>query len=279
MKNGNKMIVIKNLGFSYKDKKIFHNLNLKFSMGEWVSVIGHNGSGKTTLAKILTGLLQHKEGQVFIYDKELTEDNLFELRSLIGIVFQNPDYQFVGFDVQNDIAFGLENQLLSRKEIQARIKKYSQMIGIENLLYEKPQVLSGGQKQKVAMASVLAMEPEIIILDEPTSFLDPQSSQEIFDIIKNIHTKRNKILITITHDLHFAFKSDKIIVLEKGLMYKYTEPKHLLEDEDFCLKYFNFLPLAIQIYYKLKNELDLEKINQKFFKKLKDTLWQYNLKM
>ncbi|MEZ0180064.1 ATP-binding cassette domain-containing protein ['Camptotheca acuminata' phytoplasma] len=272
------MIVIKNLGFNYKNKKIFNNLNLEILIGNWISIIGKNGSGKSTLAKILIGLLKQNEGQIFIDGRELIEDNLSEIRSLMGIVFQNPDYQFVGLDVKSDIAFGLENQLLSRKEMQKRIEKYSRMMNINHLLDKKPQDLSGGQKQKVAITSVLVMEPKIIIFDEPTSFLDPQGAKEIFDIIYNISKEQNKILITITHDLNFALKSDKILLLEEGNLEQYW-PLELLENYDFAQKYFNYLPLSMKINYELQKRLDSKDINKEFFNKLKDALWEYTLKM
>ncbi|MDC9031957.1 ATP-binding cassette domain-containing protein [Columbia Basin potato purple top phytoplasma] len=273
------MIIVKNLNFNYKDKKILNNLNFEITKGTWVSLIGDNGSGKTTLAKLLIGLLSPNKGQIFINNEELTEDNLLEVRSSMGIVFQNPDYQFVGFDVENDIAFGLENKLLPREQIRKKIDEYSSMLNIRHLLHKKPQELSGGQKQKVAITSVLAMEPDIIIFDEPTSFLDPQSSKEIYDIIQNIHKQKNKILITITHDLSFAFRSDAIMALDKYYLWKYDKISNLLKDFSFLKKYFNYLPLGMKIYYELQKDKDLSKINPKKLQELKDCLWQYNSKM
>ncbi len=273
------MIIVKNLSFNYKDKQIFNDLNFEIYSGQWIAIIGDNGSGKTTLAKILVGLLNKHKGQIFINNIELNENNLTKLRFLIGIVFQNPDYQFVGFDVKSDIAFGLENQLLSREKIESKILKYSNMLNIQHLLDSKPQELSGGQKQKVAIASVLSMEPDIIIFDEPTSFLDPQGSEEIYDIIQFIHKQKNKILITITHDLSFALKSDKIMILDKGDLIKYDKPSNLIKDSLFLQNYYNHLPLELKLYYDLQKEKDLSEINQKKIEQLKDVLWQYNLKM
>ncbi|QTX02805.1 ABC-type cobalt transport system ATP-binding protein [Candidatus Phytoplasma luffae] len=273
------MIVIKNLNFSYRNKKILKNFNLNISMGEWVTIIGNNGSGKTTLARILMGLLQPNEGKIFIDGKEFNEDSLQEMRSYIGMVFQNPDYQFVGSNVLNDIVFGLENQLLSREEMQKKLDKYTVMLNIQDLLDKNPQNLSGGQKQKVAIASVLAMEPKIIILDEPTAFLDPQGAQEIFDIIYNIKKNTDKILIIITHDLNLSSKSDKILFLEEGNLVKYSPPVELFSDNNFCEKYFNYLPLALKIHFALERESDIKKINKDFFYKLKGCLWEYIFEM
>ncbi|MBP3059391.1 ATP-binding cassette domain-containing protein [Texas Phoenix palm phytoplasma] len=275
------MIIVKNLDFKYKDKRIFHNLNFIIESGQWISIIGENGSGKSTLAKILTGLLQFQKGEILINNFSLNEDNLIYLRSLIGIIFQNPDYQFVGFDVRSDIAFGLENKKFQRSEILEKIKKYSAMLGIEDLLYKKPQELSGGQKQKVSIASVLAMEPEIIIFDEPTAFLDPKGAKEIQNIIQNIHKQKNKILITITHDFSFALKSDKIMLLQEGFLLKYEKSHKFLKDFDFLYKFFPNLPLSLQLYFLLfkDRKIDTQNKNKKFFNKLKDALWQYILKM
>ncbi|MFR0367881.1 ATP-binding cassette domain-containing protein [Candidatus Phytoplasma palmae] len=273
------MIIVKNLDFKYKDKIIFHNLNFIINSGQWISIIGENGSGKSTLAKILTGLLQLQKGEILINNISLTEDNLIDLRSSLGIIFQNPDYQFVGFDVRSDIAFGLENKQLKRSEIEKKIQKYSLMLGIEELLDKKPQELSGGQKQKVSIASVLAMEPEIIIFDEPTAFLDPKGAKEIQNIIQNIHKQKNKILITITHDLSFALKSDKIMVLQEGILVKYENSYKFLKDFDFLNKFFPNLPLSLQLYFLLFKDQKIDNQNKKFFNKLKDVLWQYILKM
>ncbi|TVY12332.1 ATP-binding cassette domain-containing protein [Candidatus Phytoplasma pini] len=273
------MINVKNLDFSYKEKEIFYNLNFNIYPGKWISIIGDNGSGKSTLAKILIGLLFPSKGKILINNLELNEINLSNIRSLMGIVFQNPDYQFVGFDVKSDIAFGLENCSLSREQIQERINKYSNMFLVNELLDKKMQELSGGQKQKVAITSVLAMEPQIIIFDEPTAFLDPKETQEINNIIKNINQKKDKIIITITHDLSFALQSDEIIVLKQNKIWKYETSRNLLKNQDFLEEFFFSLPLALKVYYQLQKEKDLSSIDLPFFEELKDVLWQYNFEM
>ncbi|MDV3205273.1 MAG: energy-coupling factor transporter ATPase [Weeping tea tree witches'-broom phytoplasma] len=274
------MIIVKNLSFGYKkDLSILNNINFKILPGQWVSIIGDNGSGKSTLAKILAGLLQIQKGKIFINNFELKEENLSLLRACMGIIFQNPDYQFVGFDVRSDIAFGLENQRLSRQRMQQIITKISQELNIYDLLDKKPQDLSGGQKQKVAIASVLAMNPEIIILDEPTSFLDPQGVKEINDIVKKIHKEKKKILITITHDLEFALQSDEIIFLNRGCLLKHDMPKNFIKDYLFLQKYFVKLPLSLKIYYAMEQEKNLNIIKLEILQQIQDILWQYSLKM
>jgi energy-coupling factor transport system ATP-binding protein len=272
------MIIVENLNFSYKDKKILNNLNFQIKNNQWISIMGENGSGKSTLAQILIGLIPFYEGKIKINNIEINEKQIPYLRSLMGIVFQNPDYQFIGFDVRSDIAFGLENQRLSREKIKKVIDEYASMLGITNLLDKKPQELSGGQKQKVAIASVLAMEPKIIIFDEPTAFLDPQSTKEINNIIQKIHKQKNKILITITHDLNFALKSDKIMILDNGNLSKYEKSLNFLKNIFLLDKFFLNLPLSLQIYKELHKEQYINQINKKFLKKLKDTLWEYSLK-
>ncbi|WEK82400.1 MAG: ABC-type cobalt transport system, ATPase component [Candidatus Phytoplasma pruni] len=274
------MIIVKGLNFSYKEKQILHDLNFKINPGTWVSIIGDNGSGKSTLVKILISLLQYQKGQIMINGLELNENNLSDIRPLMGIVFQNPDYQFIGFDVRSDIAFGLENQNLPREEMQQKIFEVSRSLGIYDLLDKKPQELSGGQKQKVAIASVLALEPEIIIFDEPTAFLDPQGVKEIHNIIKNIHQQKNKILITITHDLSFALQSDEIIILEKGHLLKHDKPANFIKEPSFLEKYFVNLPLSLKLYYELlKKDENLSHEKTESLQKIKEILWQYSLKM
>lgn len=273
------MIIVENLCFSYNGQKVFHNLNFKIMDGQWISLMGDNGSGKTTLVNILVGLLPFLKGNIWLNGLQMNLLNNQSLRDMIGIIFQNPDYQFVGFDVCSDIAFGLENQRLSRTIIQQKIKKYACMLNIEHLLDKKQQELSGGQKQKVAIASVLAMEPQIIIFDESTAFLDPKSKQEIYQIIQQIHQNKKQILITITHDLVFALKSDEIMFLnQQGELWKKDRPINLLRDNDFVNKYFDNLPLNLKIYYQLEKE-KLNLNNSKHYGDLRSLLWQYNLIM
>ncbi|XVJ45084.1 ATP-binding cassette domain-containing protein [Candidatus Phytoplasma australasiaticum] len=269
------MIIVENLYFSYKDDEILQNLNFRVNSGKWISIIGGNGSGKSTLARILVGLLPIQKGRVIIDNIALTEENLFLLRSRIGIIFQNPDYQFIGCDVKHDIAFGLENQNLSREEMQKKIFNIAKKLNILHLLDCNPQELSGGQKQLVAIASVLVMDPQIIIFDEPTSFLDPQGTKEVNNIIKDIHRTDNKILIIITHDWEFAFQSDEIIFLQKGNLLKQDTPVNFMKDEIFLKNNFINLPLSLKLYYQLQQDFNQLQNPPIILSKLKDFLWQY----
>ncbi|CAP18556.1 ABC-type cobalt transport system, ATPase component [Candidatus Phytoplasma mali] len=273
------MLEIQNLSFVYDDKTVLKNLSFNIDKNNWVSIMGHNGSGKSTLAKILVGLLEPFEGNVLIDSLKLNYNSLPFLRNKIGMVFQNPDYQFIGHTVKDDIAFGLENQNLSRNEIIKRVYDYSEMVGMSNFLNKNPQELSGGQKQKVAIASVLAMQPEIIIFDEVTAFLDNQSKKEIENIIKKI---KDKIVITITHDLDFASKSDEIIVLSQGKLVKKSKPEIILENQVFVNQYSLEPTLALKIYYEMQKDIIFYKDKKikdiQILEKMKEILWLYNLK-
>ena len=175
-----KKLEVRNLSFEYKENtKTLDDVSFSASMGEFVCILGHNGSGKSTLAKLIMGLLKPTSGEILIDGVILNEETVEDLRGKLGIVFQNPDNQFVGITVKDDIAFGLENRNINRGEMLARIEKYSKQIGIEHLLNRNPESLSGGEKQKVAIAGILACEPDVIIFDESTSMLDPKSVKEL----------------------------------------------------------------------------------------------------
>ena len=209
------ILEIKNVSFKYNEKlQALKDVSLSVSKGEFLCILGHNGSGKSTLAKLMMGLHEVTSGEIYIDNTLLSIDNVEELRGKLGIVFQNPDNQFVGITVKDDIAFGLENRNISREEMLSRIDKYSKMIGIDHLLNRDPSTLSGGEKQKVAIAGILACEPEVIIFDESTSMLDPKSTKDLLNTIKSL--KGDKTIIYITHHLHEALLADRAIVMSKG---------------------------------------------------------------
>jgi energy-coupling factor transport system ATP-binding protein len=270
------MISIQNLTFYYGCNPILKGINLTIQNNSWISIVGHNGSGKSTLAKMLVGLLACTKGQILIDNIVLNDKNLSLLRPKIGMVFQNPDYQFTGLTVREDIAFGLENYNVCREEMISKVVQYSKMVGIDDLLDTNVNQLSGGQKQRVAIASILAMEPEIIIFDEVTSFLDPQGALEVQKIIQTI---KNKILITITHDLEFASKSDEIIVLDQGKLITQKSPEKFFQEPLFLQQYKLKPPLSLELYYEmLKDSTNPNIKNDQMLENLKDILWKYNLK-
>lgn len=247
------IISLDKISFSYQNQKNFEKLSIQIQEGEWVAIVGANGSGKTTLAKILSGLLTIDSGNFEIMGTTVTSDNFIELRRQVGMVFQNPDDQFVGVTVRDDIAFGLENHQLSREVMLERIEKYAKKIEISEFLEREPHALSGGQKQRVAIASVLALEPQIMIFDEATSMLDPHARHEVMDVIQNLHQKEQKTILTITHDLEEAILADRMIILHQGEIVVDGNPLEIFADETLDLtKYRLKLPFYIALSQALK---------------------------
>ncbi len=212
------ILKISDLSFSYDGQHdVLHNINLEIEAGTYVSIIGHNGSGKSTLAKLIVGLLESKRGEIRLFDIPLNVKTVNELRPRLGIVFQNPDNQFIGATVADDIAFGLENRRVPHEDMQGLIDEFAGKVKMLDFLDKEPSNLSGGQKQRVAIAGVLAMHPELIIMDEATAMLDPKGKREIRDIALAMKADDpNLTIISITHDIEEAYRSDEIIVLNEG---------------------------------------------------------------
>ncbi|MBU1141177.1 MAG: energy-coupling factor transporter ATPase [Firmicutes bacterium] len=266
------MIKVSDISFSYNsvDEALKH-VNLKISKGSWVSILGHNGSGKSTLAKILVGLLSPASGEIYIDGMKLDETHISEIRKKIGIVFQNPDNQFVGVTVKHDIAFGLENQCIPHDEMVEKIHHYAALVGMEEFLSKEPHQLSGGQKQRVAIAGALAMEQDIMIFDEATSMLDPEGTQEIIELIKRLNKDLSKTIITITHDLSFAAQSDFLIVLKDGEVILQGTPKEVFNQEEL-LKSSNLeLPFELSLYNEASKDEHIDTT-------VLEALWAFNSK-
>ena len=210
-------IEVRNLNFSYDPRvKTIDGVSFSVPEGSYTTVIGHNGSGKSTIAKLLLGLLEKESGEIIIDGLELTLENLREIRGRIGIVFQNPDNQFIGSTVRDDIAFGLENHCVPQNEMDGIIEKFASRVNMSEFLNSEPTKLSGGQKQRVAIAAVLAMRHKIIVFDEATSMLDPTGKREINALIKELHNDKKLTVISITHDIEEVAQSDNVIVVNKG---------------------------------------------------------------
>lgn len=256
-------ITLQNISFSYGKNKVFENLNLKINDGEMLAILGHNGSGKSTIAKIILGLLDFKKGNVYFDDTKLTVDNVDELRKNIAIIFQNPDNQFVGVTVRDDIAFGLENHQVPRKEMLEKIDKYIKLVNMEEYLNANPEDLSGGQKQRVAIAGALAMETNVIIFDESTSMLDPQGTKEINETIRNLKKNANKTIVTITHNIEEAVYADRIVVLNKGKVVLDGTPEEVLSNEEVLIDSGLTLIDSIEIIEELKNDEKYKDIVEK----------------
>ncbi len=248
-----KCVSIKNISFSYrKDYPVIKNLSLDIESGEYVSILGHNGCGKSTLARILVGLLFPKGGSIEVCGLELNAKNINEIRKKVAIVFQNPDNQFIGATVEDDIAFSLENMCVPRKEMLTLVREYASKVGMENYLSKEPGYLSGGQKQRVAIADALVRNPDILILDEATSMLDPQGKQDILDLVNKIREDNpNLTVISITHDIEEAYLSKRIVLMNQGEIVLSCSPNELFDNAELIEKYNLELPFEV----KLKNEI------------------------
>lgn len=250
------IIEIKDISFSYNDEcLVLENFSLNIKKGKYSVIIGHNGSGKSTLAKLIIGLLEAESGSIFIDGLELNEKNLSLIREKVGIVFQNPDNQFIGSTVEDDIAFGLENHCVPHEDMKKIILDYAEKVNMTKFLEKEPSQLSGGQKQRVAIAGVLAMKPQILILDEATSMLDPKGKREIKELIKKMRDVIPGLtIISITHDIDEAISSDEVIVMNKGKVFKVGSPQEIFENEKELLDISLDLPFAYKLYHELNKQ-------------------------
>lgn len=245
-------ITIENLNFAYHPKRpILKNINLTIDKGEWIAILGHNGSGKSTLAKTLMGLLDPAGGTITVDQTVLSADTAYDIRKKIGIVFQNPDNQFVGVTVRDDIAFGMENLQFSKEDMIQKVDFYAEKVGMKAYLDKEPSSLSGGQKQRVAIAGILAMKTECIIFDESTSMLDPTSRKELMDYIRELH-EEGLTIIMITHDIEEALWADRMIILKEGAVYREGTREVLLKQPEVFQAAGLSLPVGLQIANELK---------------------------
>lgn len=226
------VISIKNIHFNYQDqdtREALSDVSLDVYEGEWLAIIGHNGSGKSTLAKMMNGLLEASSGEIYIDGQLLTEKTVYEARRKVGMVFQNPDNQFVGTTVEDDIAFGLENIGMPRDEMVQKINVSLEMVRMTKFKEKEPARLSGGQKQRVAIAGMIALAPKVVILDEATSMLDPQGRFEVISTIQQLHKEKGITVISITHDLDEAAQADRVLLMEGGIVNRIGTPSEIFE--------------------------------------------------
>ena len=270
------IIDVKNLSFRYKESQEYYDvkdITFHVKRGEWLSIVGHNGSGKSTTVRLIDGLLEAESGEIVIDGQRLTEENVWDIRRQIGMVFQNPDNQFVGATVEDDVAFGLENQGLSRQEMKKRVEEALDLVGMLDFKKREPARLSGGQKQRVAIAGVVALRPAILILDEATSMLDPEGRRELIETVKGIRKDYDMTVISITHDLEEVAMSDRVLVMKKGEIESTSSPRDLFSRNDLDQIGLDD-PFANQLKHSLsQNGYDLPE-NYLTESELEDKLWE-----
>ena len=248
-------VEVSHLSFSYDGQNdVIKDVSFEIPKGSYTTIVGHNGSGKSTIAKLLIGLLKAKSGEIKILGNTLNEENVYSLRNHVGIVFQNPNNQFIGSTVADDIAFGLENHCVPQEQMKAIIEDVAARVNMSDFLDSEPTKLSGGQKQRVAIAGILAIAPDIIIFDESTSMLDPQGKASINEQIQKLHDERNITILSITHDMEEVAQSEYVIVLKDGKVEMQGTPKQIFEHKGKLKEMKLELPFALSFSEKLKNE-------------------------
>ena len=249
-----KIIEVNHLSYKYNETDVaINDVSFSIDAGKYVAIIGHNGSGKSTFAKLLMGLLEPNENSIKEFGITLDKKSVHQLRSRMGIVFQNPDNQFVGATVRDDLAFGLENRCIKREDMDAIINEYAEKVNMVEFLDKEPENLSGGQKQRVAIAGVLSMNPEIVIFDEATAMLDPKGKREIREtIIKMKRENPNMTILSITHDIEEAYQADEVIAFNDGKVVFQGKPEEVLKDE----KQLQDIGLDIPFVVSLRNKLE-----------------------
>lgn len=276
------MIEIKNLKFKYNQDQISYildDVSFHVKPGEWLSIVGHNGSGKSTTARLIDGLMVAESGHIIVDGQELTEDNVWEIRNKIGMVFQNPDNQFVGATVEDDVAFGLENKGIAYEEMVSRVQEALSFVGMLEFKDREPARLSGGQKQRVAIAGIVAMRPSILILDEATSMLDPEGRQELIQSIKAIRKEYGMTVLSITHDLDEVAMSDRVLVLKKGKVESISSPRELFSRGSELVDLGLDIPFSALLTQKLRNKGLIDCEDYLTEKELVEQLWESLSKM
>ncbi|WP_018665061.1 energy-coupling factor ABC transporter ATP-binding protein [Heyndrickxia acidiproducens] len=250
MTEGTKAVIaIDQVSFRYPEQESYALQNISFQIyeGEWMAIVGHNGSGKSTLAKLLNGLQFPETGDITVDGMKLSEETVWEIRRKVGMVFQNPDNQFVGTTVQDDVAFGLENHGVPRDVMVRRVHEALEHVRMSAFLDQEPHHLSGGQKQRVAIAGIIALQPRVIILDEATSMLDPVGRREVLETIRKLKNEAGLTVISITHDLDEASQADRMVVMNQGKVYKEGLPRDIFQMDETLTKLGLDIPFPIKM--------------------------------
>lgn len=273
------LITLDEITFSYhgQEKEALKDVSLNIYPGEWVALIGHNGSGKSTLAKTINGLIAPKSGKIIVKGEEVTEETIWDIRKMIGMVFQNPDNQFVGSTVEDDVAFGLENQGVPREDMLIRVADALEKVRMTSFSSKEPARLSGGQKQRVAIAGVIALRPDVIILDEATSMLDPQGRQDVIGTIKALKEDSDLTVISITHDIDEAAFANRVLVMKEGEIIQEGTPEDIFSHGEKLIE----MGLDVPFPEKLKASLNEHgvKVPKEYLTKegMVDWLWTSHL--
>lgn len=276
------IIEVKKLSYTYPESEslILNEVDLKIEQGSWVALVGRNGSGKSTLARLIDGLLEPLSGEISVDSLVLNEENIWQIRQRIGMVFQNPDNQFVGATVEDDVAFGLENRGLPREEMVKRVTEALEQVKMSEFRQKEPSRLSGGQKQRVALAGVIAMAPKILILDEATSMLDPEGRKEILAIIQMMKKQYGLTIISITHDIEEVMLADKMVVLQQGRKVLEGCPLDLFVQEgDLLAEYGLEVPFTEQLKQRLRQQGLTMPEEYVTIDEMVEWLWKLNSKM
>lgn len=255
-------IKLVDVSFRYDDgaaENILSGLNFQINRGEFLAILGHNGSGKSTLAQHLNAMLLPSAGDVLVNGiNTRDESKIYEIRSTVGLVLQNPDNQIVASVVEEDVAFGPENLGLAPEKIRARVEEALE--AVDMLAYRKAATysLSGGQKQRVAIAGVIAMKPQCIVLDEPTAMLDPAGRQEVLETVRRLNRERGITVVLITHHMEEAIDADRVLVMNEGRVARLGTPLEVFSDVDFLKCCQLAVPQPVELLHELKKAgLDL----------------------
>lgn len=262
------IIKIKNISFTYpeSDSPAIDQLSFEIPRGSWTSIIGHNGSGKSTIVRLINGLLVPNENEdsfIEVDGTKLTDDSVWDIRNKVGVVFQNPDNQFVGATVADDVAFGLENRGVPRSEMVKIVPEAIKAVGMTDYTHTEPANLSGGQKQRVAIAGIIAIRPKVIILDEATSMLDPEGRDRILKTVHQMQDDYNLTVIAITHDIDEASLADNVIVMDDGQLITQGTPKDVFAQAELLKEIGLDIPFYMQVKQALlENEFPIpEQVN------------------
>ncbi|WP_186337559.1 MULTISPECIES: energy-coupling factor ABC transporter ATP-binding protein [Furfurilactobacillus] len=277
-----KIISVDDLSYQYPDadRPTLNHISFEINAGEWVAIVGHNGSGKSTLVRALDGLIDFKSGTVTVAGTKLSPESVWLVREHIGMVFQNPDNQFVGATVADDVAFGLENAGVPRPEMQKRVQEALEAVDMWQFAEREPSRLSGGQKQRVALAGIIAMNPSIIVLDEATSMLDPHGRQTVLSVLQHLRrSNQAPTILSITHDLSEAAQAQRLLVMDNGQLISEGTPRAIFSDEQLLESTGLDLPFSTKLSQQLAKQGLVTPKQYLTDDELEDWLWQSHLTM